>query len=79
MSMDAEHKSPDFRIEVAYATPEKQVILAVFVAPGTTVADGIELSAIRDEFPDLEFDSRASRHFQPQSSHGSCVTGWRPD
>jgi putative ubiquitin-RnfH superfamily antitoxin RatB of RatAB toxin-antitoxin module len=55
--MDAESEYSEIRIEVAYATPEKQAILTLFVPPGTTVAGGIGLSAIRDEFPDLEIDS----------------------
>lgn len=44
------------RIEVAYAGPDKQSILAIAVAPGTTVAEAIEQSAIRDEFPEIPED-----------------------
>ena len=44
------------RVEVAHARPEKQVLLAVEVPPGTTLAQAIELSGIRNEFPDLEVD-----------------------
>jgi putative ubiquitin-RnfH superfamily antitoxin RatB of RatAB toxin-antitoxin module len=43
-------------IEVAYATPEKQVLLCLDVNAGTTVAEGIEQSAIREQFPDLTVD-----------------------
>jgi putative ubiquitin-RnfH superfamily antitoxin RatB of RatAB toxin-antitoxin module len=41
-------------IEVAYATPDKQVLLGLSVPAGTTVAEGIEQSAIRNEFPELK-------------------------
>jgi putative ubiquitin-RnfH superfamily antitoxin RatB of RatAB toxin-antitoxin module len=46
-------------IEVAYATPERQVLLDLSVPAGTTVAQGIEQSAIRDEFPELNMDIKA--------------------
>ena len=41
-------------IEVAYATPEKQHIIALQVPVGTTIAEAIERSGIREEFPDME-------------------------
>lgn len=41
-------------VEVAYAEPEEQRIVAVDVAEGTTVEQAIELSAIRDLFPALQ-------------------------
>ena len=41
-------------VEVAYATPEKQKIVKLTVAMGCTVAEAIERSRIRDEFPGLE-------------------------
>ncbi len=44
------------RIEVAFAAPDRQVLLGLWVPQGTTVAEGIELSAIRDEFPALDID-----------------------
>ena len=56
LSMEAEDVQTFIRIEVAYATPEKQVLLRVSVPPGSTVAEGIERSAIRDEFPGLEIN-----------------------
>lgn len=43
-------------IEVAYATPDKQVLLGLSVPQGTTVAEGIERSNIQDEFPELKMD-----------------------
>lgn len=44
------------RIEVVHARPGKQVLLALDVPIGTTLAEAIELSGIRNSFPDLEVD-----------------------
>jgi len=55
-SMDSENSHSVIHIEVAYATPDKQVLLGLSVPAGTTVAEGIEQSAIRDEFPELKMD-----------------------
>jgi len=52
-SMETERETALIRIEVAYARPDMQTILAIAVAPGTTVAEAIEQSAIRDEFPEI--------------------------
>jgi len=57
--MDSENPHSMVHIEVAYATPDKQVLLGVSVPAGTTVAEGIEQSAIRDEFPELNMDIKA--------------------
>jgi putative ubiquitin-RnfH superfamily antitoxin RatB of RatAB toxin-antitoxin module len=43
-------------VEVVLATPEKQVLLAFDVAPGTSVADVIVLSGIKARFPDITTD-----------------------
>lgn len=58
-SMDSESPHAMIRIEVAYAVPDKQVLLDLSVPQGATVAEGIEQSAIRDEFPEVEFDLKA--------------------
>jgi putative ubiquitin-RnfH superfamily antitoxin RatB of RatAB toxin-antitoxin module len=47
------------RVEVAYAVPERQVLLALDVHAGCTVAEAIELSGIRQEFPEMLVDSDA--------------------
>jgi hypothetical protein len=44
------------KVEVVHARPEKQVLLALDVAPGTTLGEAIEQSGIREAFPDLEVD-----------------------
>jgi len=41
-------------VEVAYATPRRQLIVPLQVPPGTTVAQAIEASAIREQFPQIE-------------------------
>ena len=51
--METENAADMIRIEVAYAGLDKQTLLAIAVALGTTVADAIEQSAIRDEFPEI--------------------------
>lgn len=55
-SMDSENPHFMIYIEVAYAAPDKQVLLGLSVRQGTSVAEGIEQSAIQDEFPELKMD-----------------------
>lgn len=43
-------------VEVAHARPQKQALLGVDVPLGTTVAQAIEASGIRDAFSDLVVD-----------------------
>ena len=40
-------------VEVAYATPDEQLILKLEVAPGTTLQQAIEQSGILDRFPEI--------------------------
>jgi len=47
------------QVEVAYATPEKQLILSVEVPEGATAREAVELSGIVDHFPDIEPDQSA--------------------
>ena len=47
------------QIEVAYATPDRQSLLSLPVPEGSTVAEAIEQSAIRDEFPELKMEIKA--------------------
>lgn len=44
------------RVEVAYATPDKQLLLKIEVPAGCTVAEAIERSGIREEFPEMVLD-----------------------
>ncbi|NCF61574.1 MAG: RnfH family protein [Gammaproteobacteria bacterium] len=56
------------RVEVAYATPEKQVLLAVEVPSGCTAGEAIDLSGIRDEFPEMELNPRSIGIFSKKTS-----------
>lgn len=47
--------TPDkIEVEVAYARPDKQKIIALSVAPGTTALQAAELSGICSEFPEID-------------------------
>lgn len=49
--------SAEFRprgVEVAYATAERQRLIVLMVAPGTTIAEAIEASGILREFPEID-------------------------
>ena len=41
-------------VEVAYALPDKQVILKVDIPPDTTIQSAIEESGILDRFPEID-------------------------
>lgn len=44
-------------VEVAYALPERQRIIALQVRPGTTALQAARESGITREFPDLDLDA----------------------
>lgn len=54
MFMAVEPTNDQIRIEVVYATPEKQSLLSLLVPLGCTAAEAIERSGIRGIFPDME-------------------------
>lgn len=41
-------------VEVAYALPHKQKIIALLVEPGTTALEAVKRSRITDHFPELD-------------------------
>jgi putative ubiquitin-RnfH superfamily antitoxin RatB of RatAB toxin-antitoxin module len=45
---------PDMEVEVAYATPECQLIVNVKLPRGATAGQAIDASGIREEFPQIE-------------------------
>jgi len=45
----------EIAVEVACATADKQLVLEIVVADGTTISQAIELSKIQNEFPELDF------------------------
>jgi len=49
--MDNVDKMP---VEVAYALPDRQVILVVEVAPDATLEDAIRASGILEQYPDID-------------------------
>ena len=46
--------SEQIRVEVVYALPAKQEIIAIKVAPGTTVRQAIEASGILEKYPEID-------------------------
>lgn len=42
------------QVEVAYARPERQVILPVMLASGATIEQAIEQSGVLSEFPEID-------------------------
>lgn len=42
------------RVEVAYALPEKQVVIALEVDPGATVGHAITASGLLRQFPEID-------------------------
>jgi len=44
-------------VEVAYALPHKQKIIALLVEPGTTALQAAERSGIVDHFPEIDLSS----------------------
>ena len=45
------------RIEVAYAKPGRQLILALEVEPGITAKEAVMRSGILDEFPEIDIET----------------------
>lgn len=74
------------KVEVAYATPEKQQIIALDVAIGTTAVEAVRLSGIEREFPELDAQGAAMGIFgrklaQPEATvlqAGDRVEIYRP-
>ncbi len=60
-------------VEVAYALPERQCILQIEVAPGTTALEAVRQSAIEGEFPDLSVDESSALGIFGQSVPASQV------
>lgn len=49
--------SEKIKIEVVYALPHEQTLLALEVAPGTTLGDAIKASGILEKYPDIDLAS----------------------
>ena len=51
--MDTKH----ITVEVAYATPDKQMIIGIEVPEGTMLSEAIQLSNIVAEFPEIDLET----------------------
>jgi putative ubiquitin-RnfH superfamily antitoxin RatB of RatAB toxin-antitoxin module len=60
-------------VEVVHARPEKQVLMRLEVPAGTTVAEAIERSGIRREFPDLVVDPKRLGIFSQKAKPGDVL------
>lgn len=45
-------------VEVSYALPDRQELVKLRIAEGTTVRDAIEASGIAAKYPDIELEGR---------------------
>ena len=45
------------RIEVAYARPDEQVMIALQVPQGTTISQALRWSKIQQRFPEIDLDN----------------------
>ncbi len=52
-------KAAAMRVVVAFATPERQPVLEVRVAAGTTVEQAIRLSGVLGHFPEIDLAKNA--------------------
>ncbi len=72
------------RVEVVYATAHQQELIAVEAPAGTTVAEAIELSGVREKFEDIVVDENAlgvfGRKIEPEYvlQPGDRVEIYRP-
>ena len=67
-------ENPDvIPVEVAYATPEEQVILALDVAPGTTLQQAVEQSGIVERFPEIDLGKQKAGIFGKLKKPGQVL------
>jgi putative ubiquitin-RnfH superfamily antitoxin RatB of RatAB toxin-antitoxin module len=50
-------------VEVAYASTDGQALISLHVPAGSTVMSAVRLSAIEDQFPEVDFESAAKGIF----------------
>ncbi|MEO8991721.1 MAG: RnfH family protein [Nitrosospira sp.] len=60
-------------IEVVYALPENQLIRKISVPSGTTARRAVELSAIIDLFPEIDFGRNKLGIFGRLVKHGAVL------
>lgn len=49
----------EFEVEIVFASPDRQLLKSVLVAAGETVGDVVAKCGLREDFPEIEFDSLA--------------------
>ena len=49
-------KQGEILVEVAYAKPDIQVIIPLYVKDGTTLEEAISLSGVLDDFPEIDLE-----------------------
>ena len=47
------------RVEIAYATPDRQEIISLEVPPDSTIAQAIEYSGIQERFPEIDLTKQS--------------------
>lgn len=71
-------------IEVVYATPQRQRLVALAVPAGTTALEAVDRSGLRQEFPQMVVDENTlgifSRKVPPdyEMQHGDRLEVYRP-
>ena len=61
-------------IEVAYARPDRQLVLPVSVPAGTTVEQAIELSGIMRRFPEIDPENLVAGIFSKRAKPDHVLT-----
>jgi len=57
-AVTSEDKQDEINVEVAYATPQRQEIVALRVVVGTTASEAVLASGILDAFPEIDIDTQ---------------------
>ena len=66
-------ENPKIEVEVAYATPDKQAIVPVQVAEGTTALEAARLSGIVEKFEGIDLDNAKMGIFGKVVSPGQVL------
>ena len=73
MSQNNAPKEDEIFVEVAYAKPEVQVIIPLYVRQGTTLEEAIKLSGVLDDFPEIDLDKNKVGIFSKLSPKNSVL------
>ena len=71
-------------LEVAYARPEKQVVVTLTVAPGTTLGEAIDRSGLLARFPEIDLATHRIgvfgrlRELRERAEPGDRIEIYRP-